>query len=256
MDNSFIPRKLAIIRYNPKSMETLSSWLIHFAKRSKVIQGTGISKATLFRRISTLKSNELNIIEVFSFDQINKLISLENQDWKESKEDNSNYKNKTVKLRKLALVKIKKDNIDFLETWLLDPANKKQVAETLGISRNNLYLIIDKLKNDQKQITEFFTIPQLQILIDLENVMWDNFKHPKSKKKISIVKKIQNEENKLKAALKSEGWNISSTNLDFAKVLRLQKGDIDQQSKANTIIKHWSKEKQLQYFKYKREITI
>ncbi|UQS83582.1 hypothetical protein [Bombilactobacillus thymidiniphilus] len=113
------PRKLAALQLSPTALKVLTAWLIEAANRKQIVEQTDLTKSSLFRYIKQIKSGEKQISELFTFQQMQQLIALQNSEW-------NNYK------------KVKEDpaNTDLSK-------QEKQVAHTLkkrgwSLSQNNL----------------------------------------------------------------------------------------------------------------------
>jgi len=109
-------RRIAQVEVKPQSKELLEDWLCTRAKREELFEALEMGRASLFRYIKKIQNKEKAITELFSFDQMQKLIVIYNEDFEESKikKEASNDNSDSLEKQKKILEKtIKDENWDF-----------------------------------------------------------------------------------------------------------------------------------------------
>ena len=75
------PYKLGMIHFSDLSQKRLRDWLLHLANRTQVTNELGIGRNTLYRYLDKIKKGTSSIEELFTLQQLQTLIRLENADW-------------------------------------------------------------------------------------------------------------------------------------------------------------------------------
>lgn len=112
-------RRVAEVEVRPQSKELLEDWLCNRARREELFEALEMGRASLFRYIKKIQNKEKTITELFSFDQIQKLIAMYNEDFEESKikkEVSKDNSDSLEKQKKILEKTIKDENWDFSST--------------------------------------------------------------------------------------------------------------------------------------------
>ncbi|UQS82795.1 hypothetical protein MOO45_03905 [Bombilactobacillus folatiphilus] len=157
------------------------------------------------------------------------------------------------KPRKIAQIRFSDSAKQHLSDWLVKDANRTKVIQQTNLSKSTVLRYIKKIQTKTGKLEDLFSLSQIQTLIDLANEDWRQYKELLQKKNQPLNRiDLSEQETLLNQTLKKQGWGLSTEQLDFAKLLRLEKSDHDQQQK---IFQSWSQSKQNRYIKYKTEVT-
>ncbi len=75
------PYKIKQIKFNELSSRRITEWLLYLANRTQLAQNLGIGRNTLYRYLDKIKKGTSSIEELFTLQQLQTLIRLENADW-------------------------------------------------------------------------------------------------------------------------------------------------------------------------------
>ena len=75
------PYKIKQIKFNELSSLRITEWLLYLANRTQLAQNLGIGRNTLYRYLDKIKKGTSSIEELFTLQQLQTLIRLENADW-------------------------------------------------------------------------------------------------------------------------------------------------------------------------------
>ena len=75
------PYKIKQIKFNELSSRRITEWLLYLANRTQVTNELGIGRNTLYRYLDKIKKETSSIEELFTLQQLQTLIKLENADW-------------------------------------------------------------------------------------------------------------------------------------------------------------------------------
>ena len=75
------PYKIKQIKFNELSSRRITEWLLYLANRTQVTNELGIGRNTLYRYLDKIKQETSSIEELFTLQQLQTLIRLENADW-------------------------------------------------------------------------------------------------------------------------------------------------------------------------------
>ena len=75
------PYKIKQIKFNELSSRRITEWLLYLANRTQLAQNLGIGRNTLYRYLDKIKKETSSIEELFTLQQLQTLIKLENADW-------------------------------------------------------------------------------------------------------------------------------------------------------------------------------
>ena len=75
------PYKIKQIKFNELSSRRITEWLLYLANRTQLAQNLGIGRNTLYRYLDKIKKGTSSIEELFTLQQLQTLIKLENADW-------------------------------------------------------------------------------------------------------------------------------------------------------------------------------
>ena len=75
------PYKIKQIKFNELSSRRIKEWLLYLANRTQLAQNLGIGRNTLYRYLDKIKKETSSIEELFTLQQLQTLIKLENADW-------------------------------------------------------------------------------------------------------------------------------------------------------------------------------
>ena len=75
------PYKIKQIKFNELSSRRITEWLLYLANRTQLAQNLGIGRNTLYRYLDKIKKETSSIEELFTLQQLQTLIRLENADW-------------------------------------------------------------------------------------------------------------------------------------------------------------------------------
>ena len=75
------PYKIKQIKFNELSSRRITEWLLYLANRTQVTKELGIGRNTLYRYLDKIKKETSSIEELFTLQQLQTLIKLENADW-------------------------------------------------------------------------------------------------------------------------------------------------------------------------------
>ena len=75
------PYKIKQIKFNELSSRRITEWLLYLANRTQLAQNLDIGRNTLYRYLDKIKQGTSSIEELFTLQQLQTLIKLENADW-------------------------------------------------------------------------------------------------------------------------------------------------------------------------------
>lgn len=161
------------------------------------------------------------------------------------------------KPKKIAQIKISATTQKNLRSWLIEGANRAQIVRQTDLSKSTLLRYIKKIKTQDATIEELFTLNEIQTLIKIANEDYATYQTEKltGSKKAQVVN-LSQQEKLLKQALHKEGWSLSTEQLDFAKILRLSSGNLQEQQAAKQQLATWPQDKQQRYLNYQQSVTM